>query len=541
MKRCKWSALLAILLMLSTSRVQAIETFILGDGFGVNGIASSGNGNFEANSGTLSFADVTNWHNISGDDSAVNFGTSSGMVGSPEPSSQGAFLTDAKAGNDFGYTILAGDVGVPFNARLALHRFGGGYSGSEFVEVSLFTSTTGVDPNTVAGDLTTLGSVNIPITGSWVREERLNFYSPSLADVGKTVYLGIDLEDPNGVGSIFPRIDVVRLSKGAADSFGLQFNAALNPVNGTGLWEPNIDTAAGGAFFPTEFFTFGSTTSSVAVNDPSVPGITASYDVGAQGRQFFDPNTGSNANAPGYQGGFDASFEVWFKPDDLAGGDQIILEMGGSGNGSYFSLEDDVLSFYSRSGGVNGPTLQTTLTTAEWTQVVGTWEGSTETLQLFVNGQFVTSAVAAGDLVEWAGGNAWGVGQIGSSDNLTGLDDIATGGPLGSETSANDFVFDGEIAIIELYDKVLSASEVTDAYNAVTGIAGDFDNSGVVDGLDFLLWQTDTSIGDLADWEANYGTGGLSAAGTAVPEPSALALLIPLLCGAALRRTRVSA
>jgi Domain of unknown function (DUF4185) len=56
-------------------------------------------------------------------------------------------------------------------------------------------------------------------------------------------------------------------------------------------------------------------------------------------------------------------------------------------------------------------------------------------------------------------------------------------------------------------------------------LAGDFDGDGDVDGRDFLTWQRDPSIGDLADWQANYGTTDTSAI-NAVPEPEAASLLI---------------
>jgi hypothetical protein len=71
------------------------------------------------------------------------------------------------------------------------------------------------------------------------------------------------------------------------------------------------------------------------------------------------------------------------------------------------------------------------------------------------------------------------------------------------------------------------------------GTPGDFDNDGDVDGRDFLAWQrgespTPLSASDLADWQANYGVGGLAAVG-AVPEPTSLALLalalVPVACG----------
>ncbi len=65
---------------------------------------------------------------------------------------------------------------------------------------------------------------------------------------------------------------------------------------------------------------------------------------------------------------------------------------------------------------------------------------------------------------------------------------------------------------------------------ASTGLAGDFDVDGDVDGADFLLWQRGTSVGNLADWESNYGLPAPLAAGSAgtgaVPEPSSLLLAV---------------
>lgn len=69
------------------------------------------------------------------------------------------------------------------------------------------------------------------------------------------------------------------------------------------------------------------------------------------------------------------------------------------------------------------------------------------------------------------------------------------------------------------------------------GIAGDFDGDGDVDGSDFLLWQRDPGVGNLADWSANYGAGG--PASGAVPEPGSLGLAIVcagLIAGCARRR-----
>lgn len=62
------------------------------------------------------------------------------------------------------------------------------------------------------------------------------------------------------------------------------------------------------------------------------------------------------------------------------------------------------------------------------------------------------------------------------------------------------------------------------------GVDGDFDSDGDVDGSDFLLWQrggspNPRSATDLASWNAGYGSGSLSVAARAVPEPSAIIVL----------------
>jgi hypothetical protein len=67
--------------------------------------------------------------------------------------------------------------------------------------------------------------------------------------------------------------------------------------------------------------------------------------------------------------------------------------------------------------------------------------------------------------------------------------------------------------------------------NADLGLAGDFDEDGDVDGRDFLLWQQNPSLGNLADWHENYGTVPELGASVAVPEPTAaaLALLVAIM------------
>jgi len=88
----------------------------------------------------------------------------------------------------------------------------------------------------------------------------------------------------------------------------------------------------------------------------------------------------------------------------------------------------------------------------------------------------------------------------------------------------------------------LSVNSNTVVLTALTGLSGDFDGSGAVDGLDFLLWQRGGSPNplsptDLADWQANHGAGALAAAGAAaIPEPTSAVLLIVGLAGLTSRR-----
>jgi hypothetical protein len=65
---------------------------------------------------------------------------------------------------------------------------------------------------------------------------------------------------------------------------------------------------------------------------------------------------------------------------------------------------------------------------------------------------------------------------------------------------------------------------------------GDFDGDGTVDGRDFLAWQRNPSVGNLTDWQANYGAGPLVAAHVAVPEPGSLLVLVGLASALLIRK-----
>jgi hypothetical protein len=84
------------------------------------------------------------------------------------------------------------------------------------------------------------------------------------------------------------------------------------------------------------------------------------------------------------------------------------------------------------------------------------------------------------------------------------------------------------------------------AFEIVSAAGGDFDSDGDVDGRDFLVWQRNPSVGDLGDWQTNYGAGALMSSmsypatevASPVPEPSAFVLV--LLGGCSLSRKRLN-
>ncbi len=524
---------LLVVFITASSQVQAVETII------INGTVGDGDFEFPEDpnnpglvTGAVPFTGHPNWFhaNNTGPNETIPFSQDSQTNGSSQPGSRAGMPFQNRVQiNNTAYTIT--EAGVPFNIS---YDFGAGgnaanWTGDEVMRTFLFESSTPVDPNTIVGDITELGAdlYNIDRANDpqWTTRSTDAFYTSTVGDIGKTVYFGMEFQDPAGP-LLFPRIDVVRFTAGTPEIYDLEFNAALNPADGTTAWQPNVDQGPQPGGQPTEFFTFAAAESFATVNDPSVPGITGSYSAGGVGRL--------PAPSEGAAGQVDSSFEVWFKPNSLLDGEQVIADFGGLSNGSYISLDDNILSFYTTSGGASG-TVSTTLSSDDWTQVVANWT-PTGDLELFVNGQSVDTASGTA-FNRFGGGNQWGLGQVGGDPN----DGLAIGGPVTTDpNNISDVDFAGEIGLFRYYPIALSGSQVLDSYDAIAaaGIAGDFDGSGVVDGLDFLLWQTDPNVGDLADWENNYGTGGLSANVSAVPEPGSLMLFACTAISVALRRKR---
>ena len=104
--------------------------------------------------------------------------------------------------------------------------------------------------------------------------------------------------------------------------------------------------------------------------------------------------------------------------------------------------------------------------------------------------------------------------------NLTGVfDNVVSGERIDT--------LDGSGSFLVTYDLVNHDVVLSDFMATI--LPGDFDEDLDVDGFDFLAWQRDFpglyDAGDLADWQANYGSGlPVAATATEAPEPRAALL-----------------
>lgn len=150
------------------------------------------------------------------------------------------------------------------------------------------------------------------------------------------------------------------------------------------------------------------------------------------------------------------SVNTWFKGDTTQTDNYVtIVSKDDAGNFGHFAMTSDSGENYVRFG-FNGTNGQKEVANASytdykantWVNYCGTWDGST-TLKLYRNTTVIdTNSSATGTL-------------IANNNNLL----------IGDRTAADGF-FGGDIAIVHIYTKELSAQEVLQNYNAVKGRFG---------------------------------------------------------------------
>ena len=231
-------------------------------------------------------------------------------------------------------------------------------------------------------------------------------------------------------------------------------------TDGDNRWE---DISGGGSGFDLELA--GNVTRLTGVS--SLPGIGAAYNfVGGainnnSGALLSTAGTSTDRsfqNAPGdWTNNEDVTIEMWFKPDNLTpipSNGQILFEDGGGTGLGLFVDGGQVVARKQPNAGAVAESINAIAD--EFIQAVATFDASAGLLELYVNGQFIGDATAAGN--DWSGGDPAAVGTRGGAN---------TGG-LGNGQSSTES-FDGQIAIFRVYrNQILTAQQVSDNFVAVT-------------------------------------------------------------------------
>ena len=150
------------------------------------------------------------------------------------------------------------------------------------------------------------------------------------------------------------------------------------------------------------------------------------------------------------------SVEVWVKVDTLVQ-DGFFFEKGDVNTQYSLFIQDSFQSSPQIQWRVNPAgfndleaTASTYIDTSNYAQIVGTYTSGSR--KLYVNGSLVASDSATGTIPSNSGGMS--VGVYGGFDGSYG------------------YYFDGAISIVRIYDRVLTAAEVTQNYNSAKGRYG---------------------------------------------------------------------
>lgn len=152
-------------------------------------------------------------------------------------------------------------------------------------------------------------------------------------------------------------------------------------------------------------------------------------------------------------GSGDYSIACWFQTSTVANQVFIACDDNSSSNGYYFLFlrdEGDVRFTLSSDGGTSNRSINTTQTNtlddSNWYHIVCTWNNSNDDITIYVDGSEDSGAMDT----TGAGGNSI---------------DIGTAGNIGRRPISNDLYNAGNLDDVRLYNKELTATEVSNLYN----------------------------------------------------------------------------
>jgi hypothetical protein len=231
----------------------------------------------------------------------------------------------------------------------------------------------------------------------------------------------------------------------------LNYDATFD-TDGDDDWEDSIGTRPNGAG-QNQFDLGVSGIPRLPVSSQSLRVITRAYAFDgadtARTREYQD--------IAGEPSRFSASFELAFKPSDLAGF-EAIAEIGGGANGTGFWLEDSILHFGASSGGQ----VETTFDLAslpeplrsDFLHVIGVLDMEADQALLYVDGALRDAADMTAALDQWSGGNDVGLGGV-AGGMVFGLHQQGIEG------------LDGQIALFRVSEGVLTGAEVAANFEAL--------------------------------------------------------------------------
>ncbi|MEQ8211573.1 MAG: sulfatase-like hydrolase/transferase [Lacipirellulaceae bacterium] len=494
---------------------------------------ATGNGDFEASepaTGPIPFDQTPNWHhaNNTGANEGINFTNDSQTGGSSQSNSRaGMPFQNRFQINDTGYTITSAgevfDISYEFGAGGAL----GNWTGDEVMRTFLFTSSTTVDGDTVVGDLTELGediyAIDRANDPQWTTRTANGVYTTTAADIGKTIYFGMEFQDPSGP-LLFPRIDLIDLQVTSSGSGG----ASVADWSDSGIWNEggtsNSATMYHADSFPGAVLEFPTTDSFSYTSNNDMTRSTG-LEFMLNKMVFSGTFAGTQNQTATVQGN-----AVLFTNDLNGVGPQLEVTASNSGVPSFeYNLDLEVILYDNLTiTGDGDATLRINGEISNYSEPRGLTKSGTSTAILTANNTY------EGDTIVEEGTLSITNAFLEDSADVY----LETGGIFDLDFSGTDTIdslfIDGISQAIGTWGAIGSGANNESALITGSGLllvstldalAGDFDLDGDVDGADFLTWQRDG--GSLTDWQNNYGSQSSPAQANsgAVPEPTSLALL----------------
>jgi hypothetical protein len=167
--------------------------------------------------------------------------------------------------------------------------------------------------------------------------------------------------------------------------------------------------------------------------------------------------------------------EIWLRPgEDLGADHEVIFESGGGQNGIAALITQRGFRFIGSIGDERTLDLEVPmggLVLDDFIQLVFSTDASADTFEVSIRDTFGNVRTASETADVLIGGNgavlfAYGSGGLGGDNNLGGRTEAADVNPEG----LTGFV--GEIAILNVYDSILGAEEIQEAFDAVATAVG---------------------------------------------------------------------